>query len=333
MTPMPVWQRWWVQTVIALGIAVLVPFFTNKLCLTTSLREEIFLGIGTWVIGMIFQIACSLHSFHVDRLENKHVLDVITEGDCLLLELQSRFREIAARRLSGKPNQVFIDYCRRSLEHSLNVARRAAQRGELEVHDHHFSTVETVLAAFDGCQDRTFRCVWLIEDDEILFDQFWREYMACLVKLSREQLINRHRRVQVRILFILEDPEQLKRESVKTVLGFVSAEKGFEYHLMLQEDYKSRWRDGGLDEQYLDFGVYGDHLLFLTKSYEPNVGVFIDDPTVIQKYRKMHNTAMAAAPSSNLPYKLPEKVSLEQFLDCDSADAVSEVSEGRGVEQ
>ena len=328
VTQLPLLKRWWAQSVISVGVSILGPIFTHTLGWTQSLEENISLGIKIWVIGMVFQIANSLHSFHVDRLENKHVLEVINEDDCLLLELQSKLRLVAARPLSGKPNQVFIDYCRRSLKQTLSVAKGAAH-GELKVYDHHFDTVDTVLAAFEGCEDRTFRCVWLIEDSD-LFDDSWGKYMKCLVELSRSW--SKNKRVQVRILFTLEDRAQLERASVKTVLGFVSAEKRFECRLILRSDYDNQLQDAGLDKQYLDFGVYGNHLLFRTTSYEPkNMGMFSVDPTMIQKYRRVHDVAMDMPKARELPSDLPKKVSLEEFLDCDRADATSEAT-ARGGE-
>ena len=335
MTQLPIWQRWWVQTAISLVGAILVAVLTHWLSLTPSLKENIVVVVGVWVVGMIFQIAYSIHSFHVDKLETKRVLEVIDAGDCLLLELQSKLREIASRPLSGKPNQVFIDYCHRSLKQALNVAKDAAQRGELKVRDHHFDTVDTVMGAFQGCQDRTFRCVWLIEDGN-LFDDSWRKYMKCLVELSRRR--SKTRQVQVRILFVVDDDLNdralLKRRSVARVLGFVSGERNFECRLISRRDYRSQLHDAGLSNQCLDFGVYGDHLLFRTTNYEPtNEGVFSIDSTMIQQYRRVHDLAMAATQSRALPSNLPESVSLEEFVDCDSAGAVSEATVPHGEEQ
>ena len=310
-------KRWWVQSVVALGGSIVVTVGTHMLSWTQSWVHSITVVVVTWAIGMVFQIAYSLHSLHVGELRNRYVLEVLDDVDRSLLELQSRFREISTRQLSGRPNRVFLDYCRRSLESSLGVARDAAQRGELEVRDHHFVTIETVLAAFDGCQDRTFRCVWLIEKDEGLFDPYWREYMKSIVALSRRR---GKQRVGVRILFVLDNPEQLERRSVQTVVGFVAAERGFECHLMLRTDYESRLVDGRLDTQYEDFGVYGDHLLFRTRSYDPNVGVFSDNRTTIDAYVKMHDAAMGAAPQLEVPAQLPADVSVEKFLDCDDRD-------------
>ena len=331
MTQVSFWKSWYVQSAVALCVSLLVAAGTHFLSGPLSLKENIVRVVSIWVVGMIFQIAYSIHSFHVDRLEIKRVLGVINEVDCLLLELQSKFREIAARPMSGKLNQVFIDYCLRSLNQTLSVAKGAAH-GELKVHDHHFDTVDTVLAAFEGCEDRTFRCVWLIEDGD-LFDDSWGKYMKCLVELSR--IRSRNRRVQVRILFVGEDDlALLRRRSVAIVLGFVSGEKRFECRLISRSDYDGHLHDAGLDKQCLDFGVYGNHLLFRTTSYEPkNMGMFSVDPTMIQKYRKVHDVAMAAPQARELPSDLPKKVSLEQFLNCDSADAVLATTAEREGEQ
>ena len=326
VTGVPVWQRWWLQTLAAAVFSILITTATHYwLSPQSSLTIKILVFAGTWVVGMIFQIAASLHLLHIDRLENKHVLEVINKGDSLLLELQLRLREIASRGLSEGLNRVFIDYCHRSLGSTLNLAQRAAQCGELEVRDHHFDTIETVLAAFEGCRDRTFRCVWLVEKDDSLFDKFWREYMQSLIRLSQRR--QKNQRVQVRILFVCTDEAQLDRASVKTAFGFVSNERGFEGRMMLQKDYKGRLQDAAVDQSYLDFGIYGDHLLFRTKSFEPNIGVFSDDQVIIKAYSALHDNAMGAAEQLCCPTGLPSNVSIEEFLNCDSLDPTPAVED------
>ena len=203
VTNIPVWQRWWVQTFAAAGFSVLITIATHYwLSPESTLTEKIVVLAGTWMIAMVFQVARSLHLLHVDRLENEQVLEVINKGDSLLVELQLRLREIASRGFGGPLNKVFTDYCHRSLQSTVRLAQRAAQCGELEVHDHHFDSIEIVLAAFEGCKDRTYRCVWLIEDGVTLFDELWREYMRSLIPLS--QVRSKNRQVRVRILFVYE---------------------------------------------------------------------------------------------------------------------------------
>ena len=337
LTTEPLFHRWWAKSVLGLILSLIViPSGMLLLGWTSSPGRGMAISFCVWVAGMLFQIVHLLRSFHVERLETKQVLEVINEDDRLLLELQASFRQIAARPLSGKPNRVFIDYCRRSLKQTISIAKGAAG-GELEVQDHHFHTVDNVLSAFEGCEERVFRCVWLIGSDDPLFDDSWRKYMQCLIELSRSQ--ERNKKVQVRILFVVEDDLDnsilLQRSSVGIVLGFVSKESGFECRLISRSDYDGQLDDAGLSGQFLDFGVYGNHLLFRTISYEPrNMGRFSVDPIMIQKFRGVHDVAMSAPSARRLPSRLPESVSLPQFLDCDKADeAPKPLPMGRPVEQ
>lgn len=335
MTQPRFWQRWSVQVLASLSVAILVTIATYFLDLAPTLRRALVVVILAWVTQMVFYIAYSLHSFHVERLEFKHILEVIDSGDVVLLELQSRLREIAARPLSGRPNRVFIDYCHRSLRGTLRVASDAAQRGQLHVRDHHFDTVDKVMDAFDGCVDRTFRCVWLLDDGE-LFDASWRQYVRCLVDLSQKP--RAQHRVDVHVLFVFEDQNDagngaavLRRPAVRNVLAFVAAARGFQGRLIAKSDYDAQLRDANLADEYLDFGVYGDHLLFRTTSYEPsNEGVFSVEATLIARYRRMHDLAMSCPASQALPTDLPTDVTLEAFLDSDRLERSHRATTGRG---
>ena len=82
----------------------------------------------------------------------------------------------------------------------------------------------------------------------------------------------------------------------------MSGEKRFECRLISRSDYDDQLRDAGLDQKYLDFGIYGNHLLFRTTSYEPkNMGMFSVNPTMIQKYRRVHDVAMDTPKARDLP--------------------------------
>ena len=169
----------------SLVIGVAATAVTYVVDLAPTLKDGLTITVSGWVISMVFCIAYSLQALHAESQTVKIMREAVDAGDDLLLELQSRLREIASRPLNGRPNRVFIDYCHRSLTEALYVARTAAQTGELTVRDHHFDTVDQVMAAFEGCNDRTFRCVWLIDNGE-LFDESWRKYMECLVALAKK---------------------------------------------------------------------------------------------------------------------------------------------------
>lgn len=218
MTQVPLFHRWWGKSAIALFLAILIPVLVFLVGWTDSPGKGIAIGICSWAIGMIFQILHLLHSFRLKVLEFNRITETISENDQLLLELQSRLREVASRTLSGSPNRVFSEYCQRSLKNCLNLVGRTAKFGQLEVRDHHFETVDTVLSAFEGSQDRTFRCVWLVESGEPLFDDYWREYMKSIIDSNREKS-DKSRLIKVRILFVCDEIDQLDRKSFRIVLG------------------------------------------------------------------------------------------------------------------
>ena len=334
VTTPPFWQRWSVQTLASLAAAVAVSAVTHWLKLTTTLAGSFLIVVGSWTIMMIFYIAYSLHSLQLDHLRARPVRDGIDAGDALLLELQSRLQLVASRTLNGRPNRVFIDYCHRSLKMALEIATSAAQSGELTVRDHHFDTVDTVMGAFEGCEDRTFRCVWLLQHGD-LFDDSWRQYMRHLVELARKR--RKNEKVQVRILFVAEDVNDaaiLERPATRTVLGFLSHARGFDCRLISGANYHRYLHDTALSGQCLDFGVYGDHLLFRTTHYDPvNQGTFSIDPTAIQKYRRVHDLAMNSTHSRSLPTNLPSDISLDAFLHCDTGGAVADLPPSFGVER
>ena len=310
-------RRPWLQSLAALVFSVVVAAGGHFFELTTSLQDALHVAVTTWLVGMMVQMTDTLHTLHVRHRDNQHVLEVTNDVDHLLVELQLRFREMVSRELSGRRNHVFIDYCSRSIRGTLEVVQRAAQRGELEVRDHHFGTVDKVVAAFEGCGDRMFRCVWLLESGEALFDPYWREYMTAIVHLSRRMYPPE--RVGARILFVADDEGVLQRPSVQIALRFVAMEGGFMGTTISKDDYLARLADNNLDNRYLDFGIYGDHLLFRTTSYEPHAGVFCDDQEVIGRYRHMHNDAMTATGAMVIGAGLRQDVTLEQFLKCDEA--------------
>ena len=309
--------------VISLGVFVsinlVLPTIVEKLDVDLNIRESFVYSFCLWVVLMIFKILPLLDSFKIEQERLEDFVQLITDDDILLYKLQASLRKLATRRMNGKPNPVFQEYCRRSLEGCLSVIQKAAEHGQLEVRDHHFSTVSTLLAAFSGSPDRILRCVWLIENGEPLFDQYWREYMGQIVQLNDRQNVA-SKRIQIEVLFVLDDVHQSKRREFATVLSFINNRDDFRFSMMSKDDYDGRMRDADIADKCEDFGIYGNGLLFQTTSYDPHCGVFADDATSIRRYSNMHRSAMDSVSDIRLP-ELRSDVSLDDFLNCDKFKA------------
>ena len=176
----------------------------------------------------------------------------------------------------------------------------AAQMGELVVNEHNFRTMEDVLDAFGGT-NRVFRGVWKIEERERLFDPAWRQYMEELVNLTVAPEATK--RITVELLLVVDRRETLDRRAVEIVVGYLRPRKtkGLKYRIVAEETYQELVLDSRLDTKYIDFGVYGEALLYRTETYEPKQGMFSEDKGTIRVYGKTHEAAMKTPGSCRIP--------------------------------
>ena len=87
-----------------------------------------------------------------------------------------------------------------------------------------------------------------------------------------------------------------------------------------RRDLRRIVRDSQLDTKYIDFGVYGDELLYRTETYDPKKGMFSEDKSTIRKYGDTHKTAMRNARTLLDPAGAEDHDDLEGFLYADEAE-------------
>lgn len=277
--------------------------------------------LGTTIVVMIILVRKRVEKIEIDVREHNEELAAGEEIDALLMQLQARLREVQAYR-----SAVFKTYCRQELEHFAKRVARAAQQGELIVNEHHFRTVDDVLAAFGRRQNRVFRGVWRIEAGERLFDTAWQQYMRELVELMEARAKNR--KIAVKLLLVVDKRETLDRPALQIVVGYLRTKKttGLNYRIINEETYEEFLRDSQLNARYIDFGVYGEELLYRTESYEPKRGEFSEDKWTIRAYLETHAAAMKSVKALPDPIGTRNDVDLEMFL---QADEIEEKERGK----
>ena len=315
------YQKWFGEFVIAILFGSVVTYLRWKFqepgTASPSAWTMVATFLGTTMAGMIFSIMKRLAKIEVDVREHNEELAAAGEIDDLLLRLQPRLREVQAFR-----SAVFNTYCKEELEDFVTRVARAAQQGELIVHEHNFQTMEDVLDAF-GRTNRVYRGVWKIEEKERLFDTAWQHYMEELDKLTKLTLPwQKTKRITVELLLVVDKQETLNRRAVEIVVGYLRPRKtrGLNYRIVTEETYEEFVRDSQLDTKYIDFGVYGDELLYRTETYDPKKGMFSEDKNTIRTYRDTHKTAMRNARTLPDPAGAEDHDDLERFLDADDIE-------------
>ena len=318
--PEPRWYETWIGESflsMVLGLLVIGVRWLNveEGAPSPSLETQLATFLGITVAMMIFLVRKRVGKIEIAARDHNEELAAGEETDDLLMQLQARLRDVQAYR-----SAVFKTYCKQELQDFVTRVARAAQQGELIVHEHHFRTVDDVLGAFGGRQNRVYRGVWKIEEGERLFDTAWQHYMRELVQLTLPW--QKTKRITVELLLVVDKRETLDRPAVEIVVGYLRPRKtkGLKYRIVTDETYEELVRDSQLDTKYIDFGVYGEALLYRTETYEPKQGMFSEDKGTIRVYGETHKLAMKNAKELPDPAGAIDHDDLERFLDADEIE-------------
>jgi hypothetical protein len=139
-----------------------------------------------------------------------------------------------------------------------------------------------LLSAFNGDATRILRYVWLIDKSEPLFDEKWTHYCVQIDEGLRKGVIK-----EIRALLVLTDSSLRTEPQIQNLAGFYAHTKGYKYRIIDQAAYKHVREDHCLEQEYVDFGLYGRRYIYRTISYgKETTGRFCKDTAVIDRYTK-----------------------------------------------
>ena len=90
------------------------------------------------------------------------------------------------------------------------------------------------------------------------------------------------------MILIYDDKKLLDRSDVKKLLNFFSAEEGYTCKVALLNDFKTVCESNGVSSQFVDFGIYGPKMLYITEQYLPiHKGTYYKDETRVRHYTRL----------------------------------------------
>ena len=128
-----------------------------------------------------------------------------------------------------------------------------------------------------------WRTTWVLETDDKLFsDLASRRYFEQMMKLLESQQVK-----EIRHNICCWNLAVLPYPRISKILDFIKTNAGCACNIIKHDDYRKLCQDNDVGPQYIDVGIYGNSLLFLTEQYEPaTVGVFTRDPDRIAHMQK-----------------------------------------------
>ena len=241
-----------------------------------------------------------------------------------LHNLRCYMREIISDRLCD--NDLFVDYYSDQLNKLSILMRDSAVDKKLKVTSSHFESTEKVMSAFRKSNFSIYRSTWRIDCSSQLFDDHDRTYFSEIYKLIENDHHYEHKAI-----FFLNDQNVLSETRMKNLIYFFNLHKKMHYKIIKEEQLEGICRDSNLDGRFLDFGIFGDKLLFLTKSYEPHpVGEFIKRSEDIRRYIEFFDKLWEQYSSINSssdralrPISKP-RVTLDELFNADECDSLIE---------
>lgn len=208
----------------------------------------------------------------------------ITEYSKMLYDINRDFYIVS--KDSHGPHDLFVTYAKKEIEKLNSILSKAANQKEFSISSDYIVNANGVFDAFSQVTGKkvlkmTFP-IWK-EDNAIFTSQADIHFFEVLkLKMDSKEVDG------VEVILIYDDKKLLDRSDVKKLLNFFSAEEGYTCKVALLNDFKAVCESNGVSSQFVDFGIYGSKMLYITEQYLPiHKGTYYKDETRVRHYTRL----------------------------------------------
>lgn len=156
-----------------------------------------------------------------------------------------------------------------------------------------------------------------MEPNDRLFElQPDREYFSDFAKAAAKRSFG-----GVRSLCVVESEEHLKDTRIAAFLDFYKTTPKFECRVVSKSEYDERLTDDQLSREFIDFGIYGTRMMFLTASYEGvRKGVFVRRTEDVVKYTEFFESIWKSRTAKGNPSTRKDRLSVDELFAIDDRE-------------
>ena len=287
----------------------LVLLGANRLSVKLTLAEQVVSTLALFVGGIAIEILVILTNLSAQRDSTLRLWEIHERGEQRLGNLRALYARLVQKKYSD--SDLFIDYFLRTFEELEHAIRDSVEKDELPVRSHHFESADSVLSAFSGESHPIHRYTWNLERGERLFpDGASTRYFELVEQMVRNKQIR-----EVHALLVAESIDVLVDTRVAKLLDFYRTNRCFACRIVLSDTYEKLRADSEIPNDYVDFGIYGTRLMFLTKTYEPEtIGLFVKDVRRVARYSDFFTRLWNSHASRKNPSAARTKVSFTDLV-------------------
>lgn len=305
--------------VISLAVSIFLSFVPAWTGIELTLYEQILFSISLFIVFLLLDILWIV-AHRLNQLSREAELWLLrNNGDWELSNIRTSFAKIVQDSYGKR--DLFVAHFMKEFQRLSNKIKDVTEKQELRVAADHFLSVENVLDAFSGEDERIWRYTWPLSAGEKLFDELpWRRYFEATSKMLNEKKIECSRSI-----LILDNLALIKDSRIEKLMNFFHSNQKMDCRLISYDVYQKICFDNGLPSHYNDFGIYGRRLLFRTEQYKPEIiGTFSKDINLISNYVNLFDAMWTSdSITRKNPSTVTEIVTLEDLFKFDDEHPIS----------
>ncbi len=265
----------WKLSVDDMNVAEQVTLSLDSLNMGISL----ILGCSTFIIVELISLVFYSISYTHQKIEDEKFMDNITEYSQKLHEINRFYYQIS--KDSHGEQDLFVTYARKEIEKLYVVLGCAANQKVFSISTDYIVNAGGVFEAFSQTDKKILKMTFPVySTDSAIFtspaDMHFFEVLK--MKVDSKQLD------VVKVIVILDAEELLKNKDVNKLLDFFKAASNYECKIAFKTDFETVCESNGINSQFIDFGIYGPKMLYVTEQYVPHKGTYYKDETKIRQY-------------------------------------------------
>lgn len=286
-----------------------IAFILNK---TDFKYDQVLYTAVTFSVLELINIIINQSKIEEYINEEKKINNINDSCNKDLCTIGKSFNDIVLK--SDNENDIFIKYYLHQLNALATNMRDSVINNHLKVELDHYVATNYVLSTFDFCVDKTWRFTWPFESGDLLFSEIaWQRYFD-----EASKLIEKNKIKNAKILVIIDNKEILNESKLINLFHYAYNKKRIQIKWCLTNDFSSIEQDSRLDN-HLDFGIYGDKLVFWYDTYEPSVtGTYSKEPEKVLAYSELFESVWnSSAITHTYNNEFTNEITIEELFERD----------------
>lgn len=302
-------RRYLLALLFNIAFAIVVPLAMTFQFDKLSKTEATMIGFGIFSVLAFAQTLFHVQELRREKDRRESVWEARNSFDSILKELRDNFSAVVQARSNN--NDLLFEQLLLEDVQALNAeAKNAAYAKVLPVKDHHFRSHNSLEQIFGDADTNIYREAYILEEAAGSFDHVYVNFFKMIASMVAKG------ELEVRTLFVRGRCEEfLNRRGIQDLLCYYHTTKGFDMRIIRQHRLEKLRAEFKVGDDWEDFGIYGDHLVFKTHQYRPDGptdGLFSKNDIEVRRFLAFFDKAWED--SRRVLPNCPRKVSIQDLF-------------------